>query len=91
MNNNIELAKLLANKRLLSRGVTISAKLPTKAFGGVSIETIKEGIILSVNEDGMIGMFDGKKQHASFESLTAIEGMDVPRYAQAYRVKPKKK
>ena len=88
-NNVIELSKLLAKKNLIAPGVTISANLKVRGFGGVLMQTVKRGVITSVDEEGVKAMFENRQhRYAKFEELMDIEGMDVVRYAQAYRVKP---
>ena len=93
-NNVIELSKLLAKKNLIAPGVTISANLKVRGFGGVLMNSVKRGVITSVDDDGVKAMFENRQhRYAKFEELMDIEGMDIDRYAQAYRVKlgPKKK
>ena len=88
-NNVIELSKLLAKKNLIAPGVTISANLKVRGFGGVLMNSVKRGVITSVDEEGVKAMFENRQhRYAKFEELMDIEGMDVVRYAQAYRVKP---
>lgn len=87
-NNFIELAKLLAERKLLRKGITISAKVPVRGFGGVPTNALKKGVITSVNENGFTALYEDRLSRTTgFESLEDIEGMDIPRYAQAYRVK----
>ena len=93
-NNVIELSRLLAKKNLIAPGITITANLKVRGFGGVLMKSVKRGVITSVDDDGVKAMFENRQQrYAKFEELMDIEGMDVARYAQAYRVKlgPKKK
>ena len=93
-NNVIELSKLLAKKNLIAPGITITANLKVRGFGGVLMNSVKRGVITSVDDGGVKAMFENRQQrYAKFEELMDIEGMDVARYAQAYRVKlgPKKK
>ena len=74
--------------------ITISANLEVRGFGGVKMKTVKRGIITGVNDQGVDAVFENRqKRHAKFEDLVDIEGMDIIRYAQAYRIKvnPKKK
>ena len=88
-NNVIELSKLLAKKNLIAPGVTISANLKVRGFGGVLMNSVKRGVITSVDDEGVKAMFENRQhRYAKFEELMDIEGMDVVRYAQAYRVKP---
>ena len=93
-NNVIELSKLLAKKNLIAPGVTITANLKVRGFGGVLMNSVKRGVITGVDDEGVKAMFENRQhRYAKFEELMDIEGMDVARYAQAYRVKlgPKKK
>ena len=47
-----------------------------------------EGVITSVNENGFTALYEDRKTRTrGFEDLQDIEGMEIPRYAQAYRVK----
>lgn len=87
-NNTIDLAKILAERKLLRKGVTISAKVPVRGFGDAPITAVKKGIITSVNEKGFTALYEDRKSRTrGFEDLQDIEGMDIPRYAQAYKVK----
>ena len=82
-NNVIELSKLLAKKNLIAPGVTISANLKVRGFGGVLMNSVKRGVITSVDEEGVKAMFENRQhRYAKFEEL-----MDIARYAQAYRIK----
>lgn len=91
MNNNINLTKLLAEKNLLKAGISISAKIPVKGFGNIAMIAQKNGVVLNIKDDGFIAVYEGGKQHyTSFEDLISIEGMDISRFAQAYRIKAKK-
>lgn len=89
MNNEIqELGQKLVEHNLIMPGVTVSAKIPTKGFGHAIMTVEREGTILSANREGVTIMIEGRKQRfARFDELTAIEGMDIPRFAQAYRIK----
>ena len=87
-NNFVDLAKILAERKLLREGITISAKVPVRGFGGAPMTAIRKGMITKINEEGFTALYeDRKSRETSYEDLTDIEGMDVPRYAQAYRVK----
>ena len=87
-NNFVDLAKILADRKLLREGVTISAKVPVRGFGGVPTNALKRGVITSVNENGFTALYEDRKSRTTgFEDLQDIEGMDIPRFAQAYRVK----
>ena len=87
MSNFIDLAKLLAERKLLRQGITISAKVPVRGFGGAPMTTSKRGIITSVNENGFTALYEDRKiRTTGYETLEDIEGMDLPRYAQSYRV-----
>lgn len=90
--NVIELSKILADKKLIAPGITISANLSVRGFGGVIMKSVKRGVITSVDDNGVKAMFENRQQrYAKFEELMDIEGMDILRYAQAYKIKPKSK
>jgi hypothetical protein len=90
-NNHIELTKILVNRKLLIEGMTVSAKVNVRAFGYAPITTVKRGTMTGTTTDGIKVMYDDQKQRTTkFEDITAIEGMEVARFAQAYRVKFKK-
>ena len=91
-NNSIDLTKLLADRNLLTKGVTISAKIATTGFGYAAVTTVKDGVITDISPDGLTALFDDKKKRkTSYENIVAIDGMEIARFAQAYRVKLKKK
>ena len=84
----VDLAKILAERKLLREGITISAKVPVRGFGGAPINAVKKGIVTSVNESGFTALYEDRKSRTTgFDTIQDIEGMDIPRYAQAYRVK----
>jgi hypothetical protein len=89
MNSEIrELGQQLVKHNLLIPGVTVSARIPTKGFGHAIMTVELEGTVVNTSEDGVkIQFIDRKSRIAKFEDLTAIEGMDIPRFAQAYRIK----
>jgi len=88
MSSFIDLAKILAERKLLREGVTISAKVPVRGFGGAPMTTTKRGIITSVNEQGFTALYEDRKIRTSgYETLQDVEGMELSRYAQAYKVK----
>lgn len=87
-NNFVDLAKILAERKLLREGITISAKVPVQGFGGAPMTSIKKGMITKINEEGFTALYEDRKtRDTSYENLTDVEGMELPRYAQAYRVK----
>ena len=87
-NNSIELAKLLVDRKLLIKGMTISAKVSTTGFGHAVVNTVKQGVITEVSPEGLTAIFDDKKKRKTgYENIVAIEGMEIARFAQAYRVK----
>lgn len=89
MNNEMqELGQKLVENKLLIPGVTVSARIPTKGFGHAIMTVELEGTVISADADGVkIQFMDRNPRVARFEDLTAIEGMDLPRFAQAYRIK----
>lgn len=91
-NNSIELAKILVDRKLLTDGMTISAKVATTGFGYAAVNAVKQGIVTEVSSDSLTALFeDRKKRKTRFENIVAIEGMEIARFAQAYQVKLKKK
>ena len=90
-NNVVNLTKLLAEHKLLAPGVTVSAKINVTGFGYAPVVLEKEGTITSVDDKGINALFEGQKRHTKFEEILTIEGMDIPRFAQAYRIKTKSK
>jgi len=89
MNSEIqELGQQLVKHNLLIPGVTVSARIPTKGFGHAIMTIELEGTVISADAIGVkIHFADRKSRVTKFEELTAIEGMDLPRFAQAYRIK----
>lgn len=87
-NNFVDLAKILAERKYLRKGITISAKVPVRGFGGVSTNATRKGIITSVNENDFTALYEDRLTRTTgYDTLEDIEGMDIPRYAQAYKVK----
>jgi hypothetical protein len=87
-NEIVELGRQLVEHKLLIPGVTVSARIPTKGFGHAIMTVELEGTVMSANANGVkIHFSDRKPRITKFEELTAIEGMDLPRFAQAYRIK----
>ena len=90
--NSINLTKLLAEKNLIKSGISVSAKIAVQGFGNMAMTSEKRGIVVSVRENGIIASYEqGKKQFTPFDDLTSIEGMAIDRFAQAYKIKLKKK
>ena len=89
MSNEIrDLGRQLVAHKLLIPGVTVSARIPTKGFGHAIMTVELEGTVINADDEGVkIYFSDRKPRVARFEDLTAIEGMDIPRFAQAYRIK----
>ena len=89
MSNEIrELGQQLVKHNLLIPGVTVSARIPANGFGHAIMTIELEGTVMNADNDGVkIYFSDRKPRVAKFEDLTAIEGMDIPRFAQAYRIK----
>jgi hypothetical protein len=80
-------AKLVENN-LIPNGTTVSARVTVKGFGHSIMTTEKDGVVLSSDKDGINAMYeDSRKRYTKFADLTAIEGMDLARFAQAYRIK----
>lgn len=91
-NNFIELTKVLIDRKILAEGMTISAKVSTTGFGHAVMSTVKQGIVTKVSPDGLTALFEDKKQRKTpYENIVAIEGMEIARFAQAYRIKVKGK
>jgi hypothetical protein len=91
-NNSTEITKILIEKKLLTEGMSINAKIPTLGFGGAPIFVTKYGKISKVNDDSISVYYEDRKiRDTKFEDIIDIEGMDIQRYAQAYRIKVKPK
>jgi hypothetical protein len=91
-NGFINLTKLIADNNLLNVGMTVSANIPVRVFGDAAVVRERSGVILKVNTDSIYALFDtGKKTHTKFEDVVSIEGMEVSRFAQAYKIKTNKK
>lgn len=88
--NTLDITKILVDKKLIGKGTKISARITISAFGNIPVKQERECLISDIKSDGFETIFDNKKYHADFDQITAIEGMDVARFAQAYRIKPKK-
>lgn len=91
MSNMLDLTKILIDKKLITRGTNISARISLSGFGYAPINVEKEGRVNSIDETGLRVIFDDKQRHTKFEDITSIEGMDISRFAQAYKVKVKNK
>ena len=94
-NNTLDLTKILVEKNLITPGTNISARISVSGFGYAPIVAEKEGRVVSISETGVKAMYDEHCRNTKFEDITSVEGMDVARFAQAYRIKlkgkPKKK
>lgn len=90
MSNNI--AKALADKNVIKEGVIIGAKISIKIFGEAHVIKERDGVVVKVDSEGVFARFEKKEvKYAKFDKITTIEGMDINRVAQAYKIKPKKK
>jgi hypothetical protein len=90
--NSIDLTKILIEKNLVGLGTNISAKISVSGFGYAPITREKYGKITAIGKNSVKAVFDDN-QHlsAKFEEITSIEGMEISRFAQAYRIKLKTK
>lgn len=87
-NKFVDITKILVERKILKEGITISARIPISGFGGAPIETVKTGIITTITNNGITAIYeDRKKRTTGFETIESIEGMGIPRFAQAYKVK----
>lgn len=86
------LSKTLAEKQILIPGLTVSATIPVRIFGNAIVQKEKRGIIVKVDNESMLVSYEhGVKKNTKFEDIVSIEGMEVARFAQAYKVKTPKK
>lgn len=91
-NEFTEITKILIERKLLTEGMSINAKVHTTGFGGAPMTSVKFGKIAKINEDSIIVSYEDRKtRNTQFDDIVDIEGMDIARYAQAYRVKVKTK
>lgn len=91
-NNSIDLVKLMAERKLLKAGITISAKINVTGFGNIATKVVKTGIITEVFPENMKVVYEGGSiKKTEFNEILSIEGMDISRFAQAYKLKPNKK
>lgn len=91
MVNNTNLVKLIAEKNLLNPGITIRFKVKTSGFGGVSVLSERDSVLSSVDKTSISSRINGRVYKVNFEDVLAIDGMSVERFAQAYRIKTKKR
>lgn len=89
--NTHNLIKLIAEKNLLHPGIVIRSKINTSGFGGVSMSAERDSVVFSVENDMIVSRLNGKSYKTKFEDISAIDGMSVERFAQAYRIKAKKR
>lgn len=86
--NTVELAKLLVDRNVITQGMTISAKVSTRGFGHAPMTSIKQGVITKITPSSVDAIFEDKKRRTTaYEDIVSIEGMDLERFAQAYRIK----
>lgn len=91
-NEFTEITKILIERKLLTEGMSVNAKVHTTGFGGAPFTSVKFGKIARINEDNILVTYEDRKtRYTMFEDIVDIEGMDIARYAQAYRVKVKTK
>jgi hypothetical protein len=82
----------MAERKLLKAGITISAKVNVTGFGNIVTKAVKTGIIAEVFPENMKVVYEGGSiRKTKFDEVLAIEGMDINRFAQAYKLKPNKK
>lgn len=88
----VDLAKILVDRNIITRGMTITAKVSTTGFGHAIMSSVKQGVITKITSSGLNALFEDKKQrNTAYEDIIAIEGMDLERFAQAYRIKTNSK
>jgi hypothetical protein len=89
-NNSLDLTKILVEKNLITPGTNISARISVSGFGYAPIVAEREGKVVSISENGVKAVYDEHHRTTKFEDIMSIEGMEISRFAQAYRIKFKK-
>jgi hypothetical protein len=86
--------KELIKRQVIVDGTNIDAIVTANGLGGQPIEVNKNVVIGSLGENSAKGWdrCDAGKDHifkVKYDAITAVEGMDVNRMAQAYKIKIK--
>ena len=89
--NSIDLTNILVEKNLIGLGTNISAKISVSAFGYAPVFKEKEGKVIGITSTGVKALFEDQEAHTKFENIMSVEGMELARFAQAYRIKVKSK
>lgn len=85
------MTQALIDKKILKAGNIITASVTAFGFCDTPYFTKKDGIILEITPEYIkVKYSDQKTRKTKYEELEYIEGMDIERFAQAYKIKPKK-
>ena len=92
--NNTEIIKEFIKRRIIQDGTNIHAVVKARGLGGEPVEVNKQVVVGSLGQNSAKGWerCDAGKDHiykVNYNAITAIEGMDVVRMAQAYKIKIK--
>jgi len=90
MNN--KLLKELIKRKIVTKGTTINATVKANGIGGQVVEVPKDVSITIADENGIVAWerdYAGRDHEykVKLSDIHDIEGMDVQRFAKAYKIK----
>ena len=90
MNN--KLIKELIKRNIITKGTTINATVRANGIGGQVVEVPKDVSVTIADEKGIVAWerdYAGRdhEYHVRLSNIHDIEGMDIERFAKAYKVK----
>jgi hypothetical protein len=89
--SNADLTKQLIARKIVKPGTIITSSVTAFGFCDTPYKTKKDGVILEINHDFIkVKYSDRRTRITSLDDIVSIEGMDVERFAYAYKIKPNK-
>ena len=83
------LVKLLIERKLIGADAVLTGLVHARSLGGITKKMRKEVYCTGITEQGFAARDENGLQYVMhFNDLDGIDGMDLPRYARVYNIKP---
>lgn len=83
------LLKTLLERQLIPSNSVFTGRVRTNTLGGVQLKVRKDVYYNRLSMKGFVCCGElGEQYNMEFDDLEAIDGMDLPRFAKVYNIKP---
>ena len=83
------LVKTLIDRKLIGADAVLTGMVHARALGGITKKMRKEVYCTGITEQGFSARDEnGLTYVMHFDDLDGVDGMDLPRYARVYNIKP---